>query len=106
MKQLATATVPQNIQLLSDKYECFTDQCIGQDDFLLVEESFRYNKWDSVTSFIVPYQNWAFNNFLMHSTQVNSGFQGLLQQQSIFDGCGHRMSFDFNWQYQLKQEST
>ena len=38
MKHLATATGNQNIQLVSERYECFTDQCIGQDDFLFVEE--------------------------------------------------------------------
>ena len=33
MKQLATATATENIQLVSDRYECFTHECIGQDDF-------------------------------------------------------------------------
>ena len=38
MKQLATATATQNIQLVSDRYECFPDQCVHQDDFLFEEE--------------------------------------------------------------------
>ena len=38
MKQLATATATDNIQLVSDRYECFTDQCFGQDNFLFEEE--------------------------------------------------------------------
>ena len=38
MKQLATATATENIQLVSDRYECFTHECIGQDDFLFAEE--------------------------------------------------------------------
>ena len=38
MKQLATTTATQNIQLVSEIFEYSTDQCIGQDDFLSVEE--------------------------------------------------------------------
>ena len=38
IKQLTTATATENIQLVSDRYECFTHQCIGQDDFLFTEE--------------------------------------------------------------------
>ena len=38
MKQLATTTTTENIQLVSDAFESFTEQCDGQDEFFFVRE--------------------------------------------------------------------